>query len=399
MVNVRAATAGLTLHEERDGGTRWQFSPVRTVQTRCGTGLCAARAFAKGEVVLADRWLVGVLLEADRSRKNACEHCLRLCAWSPVDHSCPGCGARYCSADCRDSAWNLHHRLLCTAVSPTVAAPATQPLDVFRKHARLAPAVLEQKHEEVLLAAQMLAACTLWDDDASAAAATGAAAAAASGGGDTSSGAVPPPFDRLCSYCVVGTARKDGKPTEAFAARSKFVGDSYRLLAASALGAHPRFAARCPPAVYSHCLGMIDANAACASAVSASLLHAARAGSPPRSSSSSSSSSAAGRAVGTAEGVGIYGLFSFANHACAPSALNAKGPHDGDACLDNRLLLRAARDIAAGEEVTFDYLDDAHERGVDGGGGAPSRTPSAEERRARLREHFGFECRCALCAS
>ena len=178
MVNVRAATAGLTLHEERDGGTRWQFSPVRTVQTRCGTGLCAARAFAKGEVVLADRWLVGVLLEADRSRKNACEHCLRLCAWSPVDHSCPGCGARYCSADCRDSAWNLHHRLLCTAVSPTVAAPATQPLDVFRKHARLAPAVLEQKHEEVLLAAQMLAACTLWDDDASAAAATGAAAEA-----------------------------------------------------------------------------------------------------------------------------------------------------------------------------------------------------------------------------
>ena len=391
------------MHEERDGGTRWHFTPVHTVQTRCGTGLCAARAFAQGEVVLADRWLVGVLLEAGRSRRNACEHCLRVCAWSPVDHSCPGCKARYCSAECRDSAWNLHHRLLCTAVPPPTLASATHPLDVFVKHARLAPTVLQQKHEEVLLAAKMLAACTLWDDEASAAA-TGAAtaAAAAAAGAGASSGAVPPPFDRLCSYCVVGAARKDGKPTEAFAARSKFVGDSYRLLAASALGAHPRFAARCPPAVYSHCLGMIDANAACACAVSASLLHAARAGSPQPGTSPTS------REAGTAEGVGIYALFSFANHACAPSTLNAKGPDDGDACLDNRLLLRAVRDIAAGEEVTFDYLDDAYERGqgvgvgvgvgVGGGGGVPSRAPSSdEERRARLREHFGFECKCDLC--
>ena len=117
--------------------------------------------------------------------------------------------------------------------------------------------------------------------------------------------------------------------------------DSYRLLAASALGQHPSFAKRCPTQVYSRVLGMIDRNGASTSAVAASYLHAAKAGIalPPRA---------------MAEGLGIYPIFSLANHSCAPNAINAKGPPDGDDALDNCLVLRAARTIAEGEEVTFD---------------------------------------------
>ena len=64
----------------------------------------------------------------------------------------------------------------------------------------------------------------------------------------------------------------------------------------------------------------------------------------------------------------------------------------------------------AGEEVTFDYLDLAHELaaaaaaagrgGGDRGGGAAAPPPGVAGRagrRARLREHFGFDCECVVC--
>ena len=64
--------------------------------------------------------------------------------------------------------------------------------------------------------------------------------------------------------------------------------------------------------------------------------------------------------------------------------------------------------------MTFDYLDLAHDlaaaaaaaaaggRGGDdrGGGGAAAPPPGLAGRagrRARLREHFGFDCECVLC--
>jgi len=83
-------------------------------------------------------------------------------------------------------------------------------------------------------------------------------------------------------------------------------------------------------------------------------------------------------------------------------------------------LLRAARPLAAGEEVTFDYLDLAHELATNaaaataaaaaagrgggggdrGGGGAAAPPPgvtATQAGRARLREHFGFDCECVVC--
>lgn len=374
---LAAAAAGLVRVTEHDSTTSWAFkeveaSAVRPVKTRCGVGLVATHALRKGDVILADRWLVGIPV----SGKKGCEHCLRVCAWSPVDESCPGCGARYCGKACRDAAWSEYHCLLCTGSSvggSGSSSSSVHPLEVFAKHARLAPMALQQKPEEVLLAARMLARSLLWDgDDAGAA---------------TKRSVVPPPFERLESYCVVGHLRpKLGQPPSSdFQARSKWMSESYRLLAASALGKHANFAAQCPPHVYSHCLGIIDRNAASVSALAASALHAARAGIHPT----------VGGAIPapTADGIGVFPLFSFANHACAPNAINVKGPADGDAALDNRLVLRAACPVAAGEEITFDYLDIAHEAKAAG-----KVAPSAAQRRAVLRESFGFDCACSSCA-
>ena len=226
-----------------------------------------------------------------------------------------------------------------------------------------------------MLAARMLAMCVLLrcgGGGGSASPATDAGQSLETGAmeaADTSR--VPPPFDGLSSYCVVSAVRKDAK---AFAARSAWVRDSYRLLAASALGRHPSFARQCPAQVYSHVLGLIDSNGASTSAVGAAHLHAAMAGVAPLPGA-------------TAEGLGVYPRFSLANHSCAPNAVNAKGPADGADALDNCLVLRALRPIAAGEEVQFDYLDFA----------AGKDWPATAVRRARLREHFGFDCACEAC--
>ena len=348
--SAKASAAGLVLlRGEGSGATQWAFSlliappvappvaplqeGVRAVQTRCGLGLVTSRPFAAGEVLLKDRWLVGVPMITAAS-SSACEQCLRVCAWSPVDSGCRGCRARYCSASCRDEAWRQHHQLLCPAVTPQSQPPGgATPLEVFAKHARLAPTKLQQKPEEVLLAARVLARCTLWDEsesDAAAAAADAADAAddsgaAAEGGAPLWSRAVvPPPFHRLSSVCVIAAARTAGSTEEAAAARAAWLRDSYRLLLATPLGRHPRFATRCPPRVYSHTLGLIDTNAAGTRAVPAARLQAALAGGGGGAAGGGGGGVPGGG--GDVEGIGIYPRFSWANHCCMPSAVNSKGP-------------------------------------------------------------------------
>jgi len=48
-------------------------------------------------------------------------------------------------------------------------------------------------------------------------------------------------------------------------------------------------------------------------------------------------------------GVGLWLLPSFVNHSCCP---NARRLHVGD-----YLIVHASRDLKAGEEITFAYLD------------------------------------------
>ena len=254
------------------GSSEWVFTDalgVRAVLTpRCGFGLFATRAFAQGEVVLSDRWLVGMPTESG----IACDHCLRVCSWSPAGEIRCACGARYCSPACQDNAWRQHHQLLCTAKS--AESGSVHPLDVFAKHARLAPSVLQQKPEDVLLALRMLATVVLWAPCSSSSSSSGGGSSGggssggcgincggSSGGGSSSSGTlggsttsaaarpspVPAPFDRLSSYCVLEAARQEGRcggrPTDAFRARAQWLGDSFKLISASALGRHVRLIA------------------------------------------------------------------------------------------------------------------------------------------------------------
>jgi hypothetical protein len=181
----------------------------------------------------------------------ACDHCLRVCSWSPAGEIRCACGARYCSPACQDNAWRQHHQLLCTAKS--AESGSVHPLDVFAKHARLAPSVLQQKPGDVLLALRMLATVVLWAP-CSSSSSSGGGVSSSSGtlGGSTTSAAarpspVPAPFDRLSSYCVLEAARQEGRcggrPTDAFRARAQWLSDSFKLISASALGRHVRLTA------------------------------------------------------------------------------------------------------------------------------------------------------------
>ena len=350
-----ASAAGLcTLVHSTNGATRWEFSSPNSQpgSSSIGRGLFAVRNLAVGDVILREEWLRGRPLQSSIGR--ACEQCLRILG----DAACnceKGCGARYCGIACRTAAWRGHHKLLCTSV-PVDGQSQVHPLVVFRKHAKLAPSAIEQKEEEVQLAAEMLAMCVLEPTEGEKPAAIPGRASA-----------VPPPFDALQSCCVVSKARASGE--SAVSARAKWVGDSYRLLLASALGRHPNFAKRCPPNVYSHALGLIDVNGASTMAV----------GRPADNK----------RRKETADGVGIFPLFSFANHCCNPNTINAKLPADGSALLESTLVLRAAKALQAGEEICFDYLDLEY---VD-----KQKKKSAGERRSLLKVNFGFECACVAC--
>ncbi|KAL1769896.1 histone-lysine N-methyltransferase SMYD3 [Sigmodon hispidus] len=73
-------------------------------------------------------------------------------------------------------------------------------------------------------------------------------------------------------------------------------------------------------------------------------------------------------------GVGLYPSMSLLNHSCDPNcSIVFNGPH---------LLLRAVREIEAGEELTICYLD---------------MLMTSEERQKQLRDQYCFECDCIRC--
>jgi hypothetical protein len=73
----------------------------------------------------------------------------------------------------------------------------------------------------------------------------------------------------------------------------------------------------------------------------------------------------------------IFALCSRINHSCRPNVR-----HDWDPRFGGALRLRAARNIAVGDEITIAYNAQALPR---------------EERRAVLERDFGFLCECELC--
>jgi hypothetical protein len=79
------------------------------------------------------------------------------------------------------------------------------------------------------------------------------------------------------------------------------------------------------------------------------------------------------------DGTGFFAFVACANHACDAAAMSQKGEED----IDGGAVLVAARDIAAGEEVTICYID--------------AEEASVRKRRAALAD-YGFVCDCARCA-
>jgi SET and MYND domain-containing protein len=90
-----------------------------------------------------------------------------------------------------------------------------------------------------------------------------------------------------------------------------------------------------------------------------------------------SAAAAAAAAAAAPAGTGVFPEFSLLNHSCAP---NTAAP----VLLRNRLLLRTAVGVPAGEELTTSYLSTA--------GGMPR-----QQRQQLLQQTYGFVCSCHRC--
>uniref|UniRef100_A0A8C1G359 Protein-lysine N-trimethyltransferase SMYD5 n=1 Tax=Cyprinus carpio TaxID=7962 RepID=A0A8C1G359_CYPCA len=116
---------------------------VRFIDNVKGKGLFAKKAFKKGDTIFIERPLVSAQFLWNALYKyRACEYCLRaletaeensrrlsgraalslphpeLCKVRPDRHQpCPHCQVMYCSAECRQAAWEQYHKLLCLGPS------------------------------------------------------------------------------------------------------------------------------------------------------------------------------------------------------------------------------------------------------------------------------------------
>lgn len=79
---------------------------------------------------------------------------------------------------------------------------------------------------------------------------------------------------------------------------------------------------------------------------------------------------------GRVQGSALFGLASMLNHSCEP-CLDVQWPRNSAA-----IAFRAARDVAAGEQLTISYI--------------PPEQPVAQRQQA-LHQGYGFWCRCSKC--
>jgi hypothetical protein len=83
-------------------------------------------------------------------------------------------------------------------------------------------------------------------------------------------------------------------------------------------------------------------------------------------------------------GMGMFPVQSRTNHSCDPSAeMTVYDDYEGVQTFAGMAVMRATKAIAAGEEITIDYLDGS---------------PASEGKRADLLANYRFNCRCTLCA-
>ncbi|TRY98772.1 hypothetical protein DNTS_025508 [Danionella cerebrum] len=116
---------------------------VRFIDNVKGRGLFAKKSFKKGDSIFAEKPLVSSQFLWNAMYKyRACEYCMHaletaeenarrlsglpslilphpeLCKVRPDQHqACPQCQVMYCSAGCRQAAWELYHKVLCLGQS------------------------------------------------------------------------------------------------------------------------------------------------------------------------------------------------------------------------------------------------------------------------------------------
>eukprot|EP00658_Telonema_sp_P-2_P014690 TRINITY_DN15597_c0_g1_i4.p1 TRINITY_DN15597_c0_g1~~TRINITY_DN15597_c0_g1_i4.p1 ORF type:complete len:188 (-),score=23.34 TRINITY_DN15597_c0_g1_i4:173-736(-) len=79
-------------------------------------------------------------------------------------------------------------------------------------------------------------------------------------------------------------------------------------------------------------------------------------------------------------GLGLPVFHSCINHSCSPNTLLTQDPESPIP----RYILKAAREMAIGEELTISYLE-------------PDDRISVNERRKQLKDQYLFDCMCQLC--
>lgn len=331
---------------------------IRNVSGR-GRGLFTNRAVSAGDVVLTEAPLIAVAYP--QTMQQTCQHCFRQLGSS---YTTCGCGNRYCSNLCRDSAMHLGHDALCGAqtaalndfcLANRMNFPRTAAAVVARSVS--ASADFGKYWESV----NRLVSVMLPDDDAFPAAYTQSYGLVVAALGQHMGGDPRAFFDHvfnLRTYArLMGTLRLNS-----FSVRCPIDGEPPAVP-----DSVPSPATALPP------LDDASSGGCCSSDPASS---PSSCGTDPSACDSSTTRPSVFAEPGDAPGgTALYSTCSLVNHACEPSLDVVMSP-GGD------IALRARRDLREGDELTITYLD--------------SSMPVALRRR-RLYHNYGFECGCDMC--
>lgn len=380
-----------------------------------GRGLYATRELREGEVIFTELPLVGMQHLANAQSIEACAMCMRHVGSleaqlarlmrdesqralipeampcreegfraCPPPHRCRGgCGLAFCGPACEGRAWEEWHCLLC-APSASGAGDAMSdeaapdPARAAALGAFFAHAI--ESNEVFLLAARVCATAAL---------------SAARTGSWEAAWAPFAAFNQPLWWDAVAFSAEDLEAADEQTARAQMrevLVESWTLLRAAlcagagceGFGPLPLFGS---PELYARVVGMFERNSCSmlvASPVEDYFLHIDALPDGPAKRAAEAVSAQVLDALGEdyalpAEGSGIFWLQAVLNHACVPNVSFVKRDED----VDGRVVLTAARDIRAGEELVHSYIDE----------GQP-----LEQRTLELR-NYGFTCCCELCAA
>lgn len=154
---------------------------IRVIDDEKGKGLFATRPFEEGEIILEEKPIVCCQFSWNSEYYSACHNCLRPLEtaeenaqrltddWKlTLPHpeccttkkelitECPDCGVKYCSAECRDEAYQRYHRILCIQSREKIDSHPLVKLNEIWKHMHY-----PQETGTIMLLARMVALVNL----------------------------------------------------------------------------------------------------------------------------------------------------------------------------------------------------------------------------------------------